>query len=146
MESLVNVLWEGLLTSESSERKWFAEQFAIVVRRYLNTIPKQRAIIERCLHLFCQFGFFTSESLGKPDQSMLREKLFSLLSLLISDAMDVWPSYTVLQIEKLQESHKKVIKLDSEIKKIRKSGLKMMKKLRNMVFAPPKSLTIADKE
>jgi len=65
------------------------------------------------------------------------------LSLLISDTTDVWASYAVLQIEKLEENHKKVIKLDSEIKKIRKAGLKMMKKLRNMVFHDCTSLIIA---
>jgi hypothetical protein len=134
MESLVNFLWEGLLTPGSSEQKWFADQFVIVIRHLLNTLPQQRAIIERSLHLFCQFGFFTNKSLGKSDQLMLRERLFSLLSLLIPDTTDVWASYAVLQIEILEESHKKVIKLDSEIKKIRKVGLKMMKKLRNMVF------------
>ena len=134
MESLVNFLWEGLLTPQSSERKWFADQFVIVIRQHLNILQQQRAIIERCLHLFCQFGFFTSESLGKSDQLMLREKLFSLLSLLISDTTDVWASYAVLQIETLEENHKRVIKLDSEIKKMRKAGVKMMKKLRNKVF------------
>lgn len=134
MELLVNFLWEGLLTPESSERKWFADQFVIVIRHHLNILQQQRAIIERCLHLFCQFGFFTNESLGKSDQLMLREKLFSLLSLLISDTTDVWASYAVLQIETLEENHKRVIKLDSEIKKMRKAGLKMMKKLRNKVF------------
>jgi hypothetical protein len=144
MESLVNFLWEGLLTPGSSERKWFADQFVILVRHYLNTLQQQRAIIERCLHLFCQFGFFTSKSLGKADQLMLRERLFSLLSLLISDTSDVWGSYSVLQIEMLEENHKKVIKLDSEIKKIRKAGLKTMKRLRNMVFLHFQFLIIAD--
>ena len=143
MESLVNFLWEGLLTPGSSEQKWFADQFVIVIRYLLNT-SQQRAIIEHCLHLFCQFGLFTTKSLGKSDQLMLRERLFSLLSLLIPDTTDVWASYVVLQIEILEENHKKVIKLDSEIKKIRKVGLKMMKKLRNMVFLYFASLIIAD--
>lgn len=146
VESLVDVLWEGLLTPGSSERKWFADQFVIVIRHHLSVLQQQRVIIERCLHHFCQFGFFISESLGNSDQLMLRERLFSLLSLLISDTTDVWASYAVLQIEMLEEIHKKVVKLDSEIKKIRKAGLKMMKKLRKMVFLYCPSLIIADKE
>jgi hypothetical protein len=134
VESLGDFLWEGLLTPGSSERKWFADQFVIVIRHHLNLLQQQRVVIERCLHRFCQFGFFTNESLGNPDQLMLRERLFSLLSLLISDTTDVWASYAVLQIEMLEEDNKKVIKLDSEIKRIRKAGLKMMKKLRKMVL------------
>jgi len=68
---------------------------------------------------------------------MLREKLFSLLSLLISDSKDVWASFVVLYIESLEDQKmKKVIKLDSEIKKIRKQGIKMMKKLRSSVTVP----------
>lgn len=65
---------------------------------------------------------------------MLREKLFSLLSVLISDPDEVWASVAVLQIEKLEEDSKKVVKLDSQIKKIRKSGIKLMKKLRALVL------------
>jgi hypothetical protein len=65
---------------------------------------------------------------------MLREKLFSLLSVLISDHDEVWASVAVLEIEKLENDHKRMVKLDSEIKKIRKSGTKLMKKLRILVI------------
>jgi len=65
---------------------------------------------------------------------MLREKLFSFLALRISDPGEVWPSVVVLEIERLEEDKlKKVIKLDSEIKKIRKKAFKRMKKLRSKV-------------
>lgn len=73
------------------------------------------------------------DSLSKSDQSMLRDKLFSLLSMSITDTTEVWSTYAVLRIETLEENHKKTVKLDSEIKKIRKAGIKTMKKLRSMV-------------
>jgi hypothetical protein len=75
-----------------------------------------------------------SDILSKSDQLMLREKLFSLLSILITDTRKVWSTYAVLQIEMLEKDHKKIVKLDSEIKKIRKAGIKIMKKLRSMVY------------
>lgn len=64
---------------------------------------------------------------------MLREKLFSALSILIADTSDVWPTIAVLKIESFEDDHKKVVKLDSQIKKIRKEGLKSMKALRKLV-------------
>ena len=67
---------------------------------------------------------------------MLREKLFSLLALRFSDTTEVWASVAVLEIERLEEEHKKVMKLDSEIKKIRKTAIKRIKKLRSKVLPP----------
>jgi hypothetical protein len=97
-------------------------------------LQQERSVIESCLRFFAVHGFFESEPLNKADQSMLREKLFSLLSLMISDSSEVWASVAVMQIAKLEdEKLKKVVKLDSAIKKIRKTGLKSMKKLRAMV-------------
>ena len=71
----------------------------------------------------------------KAEQATLREKLFSLLAMVISDTEEVWATRAVGVIEKLEDNPgvKKVVKLDSEIKKIRKMGLKTMKKLRSQV-------------
>ena len=92
-------------------------------------------MIEQCLEFFCQHGFFASDVLSKAEQAMLREKLFSLLSLLISDQTRIWSTFAVLQIEKLEQvDRKKVVKLDREIKKVRKAGLKTVKKLRSKVL------------
>jgi hypothetical protein len=72
---------------------------------------------------------------------MLREKLFSLLTLRIGDTSEVWPSLAVLEIEGLEAEHKKVMKLDSEIKKIRRKAIKRVKKLRSKVPPPSMELT-----
>ena len=57
-----------------------------------------------------------------------------MLALRIADTSEVWPSVVVLEIEKLEEAkNRKVIKLDSEIKKIRKTAIKRTKKLRSKV-------------
>jgi hypothetical protein len=120
--------------TRTGDRKWFADQFILLLRQHLGQLQRKPEVIMACLGFFCQHGFFVSPSLSKPDQVMLREKLFSLLSLLISDLEEVWASVVVLEIEKLEDVHKKVVKLDSEIKKIRKSGIKLMKKLRNLVW------------
>lgn len=64
---------------------------------------------------------------------MMRDKLFSLVSLMLSDSSEVWASVSVLQIATMEDSLTKVVRLDSEIKKIRKAGLKCMKKLRSKV-------------
>jgi DNA polymerase phi len=133
LNTLINFLLEKLLDPRDSERKWFADQLVILLRHHLGVLQQQKAMVERCLQFFCQYGFFANQSLKKPDQSLLREKLFAILSLMVSDSTEVWASYAVLQVERLEDDHKKVIKLDSEIKKIRKSGIKRMKKLRSMV-------------
>jgi hypothetical protein len=142
----VDFLTQSFLSLGDSEKKWSADQLIILLRLHFAVLPDQKSVIKRYIRFFCQCGFFTSESLKKPDQLILREKLFSLLSFLDSDSTDVWASYAVLQIEKLEEDHKKVNKLDSEIKKIRKAGLKAMKKLRSTVFNPLALLIIADKK
>lgn len=145
IDTLIDFLMANFLNSGDSKKKWFADQFVVLLRHHLNARQGHKAVVQRCLQFFCKYGFFASESLKKSDQSMLREKLFSLLSLLISDSTEVWASYTMLQIETLEEDHKRVVKLDSEIKKIRKTAFKMMKKLRAMVFNLLMLLTIAKK-
>ena len=98
-------------------------------------LREQKDIIEQSIQFFCQHGFFEDPSLAKSDQITLREKMFSLMLILISDSTEVWPSYAVLQIESLEESNcKGLAKLDSKIKKIRKAGLKLMKKIRLKVL------------
>lgn len=58
--------------------------------------------------------------------------------MVISDTEGVWATRAVAVIEKMEDEPgtKKVVKLDSEIKKIRKMGLKTMKKLRLQVPHP----------
>lgn len=147
LSPLINFLEQSLLNPGDSERKWYADHIVMLLRHHLTVIiQQQKAVAQRCLHFFCEYGFFANESLKKSDQALLREKLFSLLSLFISDSTEVWASYAVLQIGKLEEDHKKVIKLDSEIKKIRKTSLKIMKKLRSIVSQPLTLLIIADKK
>jgi hypothetical protein len=52
----------------------------------------------------------------------------------MSDREEIWATRAVVMVEKLEdEGAKKVVKLDSEIKRIRKTGLKTMKKLRSQV-------------
>jgi len=112
------------------ERRWYADQMIHLLRQH----PQATEAFRGTLVSFSRYGFFTFSTLTKRDHEMLREKLFSFLALRISDPGEVWPSVVVLEIEKLEEDKlKKVIKLDSEIKKIRKKAFKRMKKLRSKV-------------
>jgi hypothetical protein len=121
-------------STDPGEKKWAADQILILFRHYLVILFNNRQeIIRAIITLFCGDGFFASKSLEAPDQCMLREKLFSLLAILISDTTTVWASEAVLEIERLEEDNRRVVKLDSEIKKIRKEGLKTMKRLRATV-------------
>jgi hypothetical protein len=58
---------------------------------------------------------------------------------------EVWPSLAVLEIEGLEAEHKKVMKLDSEIKKIRRKAIKRVKKLRLKVPSPSMALIFRGK-
>jgi DNA polymerase phi len=148
ISSIFTFLSDRLLQkkTEEAERRWYADQFILLLRQQLSHLQQQPEIILACLNFFCRHGFFASAPLSKSDQSMLREKLFSLLSVLISNPEEVWASVAVLQIEKLEADNKKVIKLDSEIKKIRKSGIKLMKKLRALVPTPPSIILMIEEE
>jgi hypothetical protein len=120
--------------TESKDKRWYADQQLIVLRQHLTTLlSEHKACINNYIEFLCRSGFFTSENLAKEQQTMLREKLLSALSILLNDTSNVWPTTAVLEIDKLEESLKKVVKLDSQIKKIRKSGLKSMKSLRKKV-------------
>jgi len=115
------------------ERRWYADQMIHLLRQH----PQATEAFRGTLVWFSRYGFFTFSTLTKNDHEMLRGKLFSLLALRIADTSEVWPSVVVLEIERLEEEkNRKVIKLDSEIKKIRKTALKRMKKLRSKVLHP----------
>jgi hypothetical protein len=132
-EESTTFLMERLINGDV-EKGWLADQMLILYRRHLNVLyglQQDYSITEQIVLFFCEHGFFRTKELTESDRSMLREKLFSLLSVLIRDSTEVWSSNAILYIEKLEENkRKKVIKLDSEIKKIRKYGLKTMRKLR----------------
>ena len=120
--------------SSNGDRKWWADQQITVLRQHLTTLlGQQRPCLADFINFLCEFGFFTTDRVDKEYQKMLREKLFSALSILIADTSDVWPTIAVLKIESLEDDHKKVVKLDSQIKRIRKEGLKSMKALRKLV-------------
>jgi hypothetical protein len=127
--------------ADGGQRRWAADQNTLVLRNHLDYLQTEKQVITKCISFYCKTGFFANKQLKEVDQAMLREKLFSLLSILISDTNNVWASDAVLQIEKLEEDNKRVVKLDSEIKKIRKQGLKTMKRLRTTVFNIETSLT-----
>jgi hypothetical protein len=134
--AVLKFLGESILeqnTGENGERGWFADQFILLLRQHLSQLQPQPEVILACLNFFCQHGFFVSPLLLKSDLVILWAKLLSLLLVLFSDLEEVWPSVAVLEIDKLEDVHKKVVKLDSEIKKIRKSEIKLMKKLHNLV-------------
>jgi DNA-directed RNA polymerase alpha subunit len=80
----------------------------------------------------------------KNDQSMLRDKLFSALSILTNDTSEVWSTVAVLKIEELEDKNKKVVKLDSQIKKIRNLGIKSLKSLRKKVESLKRKLICRD--
>jgi DNA polymerase phi len=132
LRDFVQLMMERILTSQDSEKKWFTDQLQIIFRNPL--YQQENSIVEEYLGFLCRYGFFTCESLSKSDQTMLRERLFSLLSIFNSRISNDYASFAVLEIEKLEQDNKKVVKLDSEIKKIRKSGLKVLKKLHKKVY------------
>lgn len=117
-------------TAAEGEKKWYIDQILLILRQP----SRQQDTILQGLDFFCRQAFFSS-TLTKSEQTVLREKLFSLLANLIGDKDEVWPTRAVMMVEKVEdEGVKKLVKLDSEIKKIRKAGLKTMKKLRSQVI------------
>jgi len=131
MDDILSFLMEAFLNQGNADRKWFADQLVVVFRQRWTSLQGRKRKIKPTIQFLCKHGFFKNPSLTASDQSVLRERLFSLLSILISDPKTVWPSYAVSEIENLDE--KLIVKLDSKIRKIRKSGLKMMKKLGSLV-------------
>jgi DNA polymerase phi len=130
--SIISFLTTKILskTAAEGEKKWYIDQILVILRQP----SRQQDAVEQGLEFFCREGFFVSSTLTKSDKTVLRERLFSLLANLISDKDEVWATRAVMMVEKMEdEGAKKVIKLDSEIKKIRKAGLKTMKKLRSQV-------------
>jgi hypothetical protein len=133
-EDLVSFLIRNILKERQTERRWFADQIVILFRRHQRSF-EQMSVVEECLRFFCKYGFFELEPLDKADRIMLREKLFSLLSILITVTTRTWPAFCISSIEKFEgEAGMKVLKLDSKIKRIRKKGVKTMKKLGSIVF------------
>ena len=133
---IITFLTTSILSPQSAEgeKKWYADQILLLLRQP----TRQSNTVLEGLEFFCRHGFFVSPTLTKPEQTVLREKLFSLLAVLIGDKEEIWATRAVLMVDKLEdEGGKKVIKLDSEIKRIRKTGLKTMKKLRSQVFPLP---------
>ena len=132
ISSIISFLTTKILskTAAEGEKKWYMDQILLILRQ-----PSRRHdTISQALGFFCRQAFFSS-TLTKSEQTVLREKLFSLLANLIGDKDEVWPTTAVMMVEKVgDEGIKKIVKFDSEIKKIRKAGLKTMKKLRSQVM------------
>jgi len=130
-------LSENAIVHRNKDRRWYADQQIIVLRQHLTMLLEHhRPRLMDYFDFLCEFGFFiTDKDLSKEDRAMLREKLFSALSILIRDKSEVWPTVAVLKIESLEEDHKKDVKLDSQIKKIRKATIKSLKSLRKLVVS-----------
>jgi DNA polymerase phi len=116
----------------SDNKKWFADQILIVFRQHTTTLQQHAQLILAVSEFLCRYAFFKSE-LNDADQSILREKIFSILSILVSDSSEVWASKLVLLLEHLKDQHKRVVKLDSQIKKLQKAAVKNMKSVRKLV-------------
>ena len=91
------------------------------------------ADIGECIQFLVRHGFFDSKSFAKTEQLIIREKLFSLLALMNSDSLQLWSRYSVMEIVANEKTNVRVVKLDSQIKKIRKSALKRMNNLSSVV-------------
>ena len=133
LSRLRKFLQENILTYKESQRKWFADQLLAAIRHRLADFIEAGEIAE-CVQFLVRYGFFESESFAKSDQEMLRQKLFSLLSLMTSAFLQFWSRFSVLEIAVNEKTHDRAVKFDSEIKKIRKDGLKTMNALHSMVL------------
>ena len=136
-------LQDSALSHQGSERKWFADQILAVFRHRLEDFLGENEVGE-CIQFLVQSGFFHSESFSKQEQLMLREKLFSLLSLMTSDSLRSWSQFSVIAIARNEKSHDRVVKLDSQIKKLRKTAIKSMNTLSAMVCSSSYKLTKTD--
>jgi hypothetical protein len=132
LSRLRTFLQDSLLTHKDSERKWFADQILTVFRHRFEEFQGEGEVGE-CIQFLVRYGFFESESFPKQDQQMIREKLFSLLSSMTSDSLQSWGRYSVMAIAKSEKTLGRVVRLDSQIKKLRKSALKRMNSLSLMV-------------
>jgi hypothetical protein len=134
LSGLIKFLQGNVLSRKESERKWFADQILTVFRHRLADFMEVE--VGECIQFLVRHGFFESKSLAKPEQLMIREKLFSLLSSMTSDSLQVWSRYSVIEIAANEKTNDRVVKLDSQIKKIRKSALKCMDHLSSAVRIP----------
>jgi len=131
LSGLTKFLQGNVVSHKESERKWFADQILTAFRHRQEDVME--ADIRECIQFLVRYGFFESKSFPKPDQLMIREKLFSLLSLMTSDSLQLWSRYSVMEIAANEKTIDRVVKLDSHIKKIRKSALKRMNNLSSAV-------------
>ena len=131
LPGLLKFLQANVVSHKESERKWFADQILTAFRHRQEDF--MGADIGECIQFLVRYGFFESKSFAKPDQLMIREKLFSLLALMTSDSLQLWSRYSVMEIVANEKTNDRVVKLDSQIKKIRKSALKRMNNLSSAV-------------
>jgi len=140
LSSLNKFLQDNVLGHQESERKWFADQILTAFRHRLADFME--ADIGECVQFLVRYGFFDSKSFAKPDQVMIREKLFSLLSSMTSDSLRLWSRYSVMKIVANEKTNDRVVKLDSQIKKIRKDALKRMNNLSSAVRIPSRKADV----
>ena len=125
-------LMASILNQGEVDRKWLVDQLIVLARQASRIPSEDNACIKTCINFLCKHGFFVG-CIAESDRSMLREKLFSLVAIMTSDSSEIWPAVAVLEIKGMEKEYKRVVKLDSEIKTIRKVALKTLKRLRSTV-------------
>jgi hypothetical protein len=130
--SLFHFLQSQFLSGDN--KKWCADQILLVFRQHITKLQQHHDSIRHVFKFLCRYGFFKSE-LKSSDQAVLREKIFSILAILVSDPLEVWASKLALLVEDLKDQQKRVVKLDGQIKKLQKRGVKNMKAVRKLVFS-----------
>jgi len=138
-------------SSTSAERKQVADQTLFLIRTMqLNPLLKQMMEVRKytvgmVLDFFIKSGFLVDGSvwggrnlaekkpLSEADHTLLREKLFSALSFLISDPDIVWASYAVQKLHDSRVLEKGVVKLDKHVQKIWNEGYTTMDNLRRVL-------------
>ena len=86
------------------------------------------------MNQFCG-AFLNGRVIASEIAKIIREKFFTVLLVLMSDPHEVWATHAILDILKREDGGvKRIVKLDSEVKKIRKVGVKTLKSLRKMVI------------
>lgn len=138
-------LMASILNQGDVDRKWLADQLIVLARQASRISSKDNAFIKACIKFLCKHGFFVG-SIAESERSMLREKLFSLVAIMTSDSSEIWPAIAVLEIKTMEKEYKRVVKLDSEIKTIRKAALKTLRRLRSTVVYLLTKLILEDEE
>jgi DNA polymerase phi len=144
---MTHLIYAFLKLKTPADRKRSADQLIVLLRIQFDLLSAElgqvrKHIIRSPIDFFVRLGFFVKSDrylevrnpLTDEDHSILREKLFSALSTVVSDPDEVWASYAVRLLQSLDVVGKGLIKLDKHVKKIWNEAFRSMDTLRAVRF------------